>query len=145
MGVYTIHVVGESFENRQDEIELCEAGEPVVLKREPDNPYDDLAIKVLSSTGSALGYIGRENNEFLARIIDEGGNISAKIEQIIGAEGSKADLGVVLEVCTGSDAAQNELEYARTASVDEPDPGENSGLTTLVLLAIGAWFLWLIF
>ena len=104
MGVYTIHVVGESFENRQDEIRLCGAGDTVQLKREPDNTYDDLAVNVLSSSGRSIGYIGRDNNEFIARIIDRGGNISATIERIIGAEGDKRDLGVVLEVCTGADA-----------------------------------------
>ena len=32
-------------------------GESLVLRREPDNPYDALAIEILTRTGSKLGYV----------------------------------------------------------------------------------------
>ena len=38
-------------------------GEALVLRREPDNAYDDLAIEVFTSAGAKLGYVPRADNE----------------------------------------------------------------------------------
>ena len=43
--------------SRQRLIAQCRVGEELVLEREPDNPVDQDAIRVLRVTGEQLGYI----------------------------------------------------------------------------------------
>ncbi len=47
-------------------------GGPLVLQREPWNPYDENAIVVLSPEGRKLGYIPRTQNRTLAYRLDQG-------------------------------------------------------------------------
>jgi hypothetical protein len=48
------------------------SGDLLVLRREPDNPHDPLAILILDRRGAKLGYIPRAKNEVLARLMDAG-------------------------------------------------------------------------
>jgi hypothetical protein len=52
----------------------------LVMKREVDNKYDALAIILLTSKGEKLGYIPKDKNEVLARLMDAGKLIFGKIE-----------------------------------------------------------------
>ena len=61
------------------------------LKREPDNPHDPLAIMILDEAGHHLGYVPRAKNEALARLMDAGKLLFARLE-------SKAWHGDWLEV-----------------------------------------------
>ena len=115
MGIYTVHVAGEQYENydgssRQKAIKKCRTGQPVTLVREPDNEYDQNAIKVISSFGQ-IGYVGRNNAEWLSRIIDEGRGVSAHVEGIFTDDGERH---VKLTIRTGSDH--------RDGSYDMRDP-----------------------
>ncbi len=105
MGIYKIHLAGESFGNRQNNILTCWEGQEVILKREPKNRYDSSAIRVLVGDKIDLGYIGRDNAEWLAEIIDGGRPVSAKIKAIIGGHGRKKNVGIILDVYTGKSAA----------------------------------------
>lgn len=63
-------------------VEADEAGEPhgLNLEREPDNPHDPNAIRVIGWWGSSrtfLGYVPKEYAECYARIADSGGRILA--------------------------------------------------------------------
>ena len=55
-------------------------GAALVLKREPDNAHDALAIMVFAESGTHLGYVPRAKNEALARLMDAGKWIFAKLE-----------------------------------------------------------------
>ena len=55
-------------------------GDMLSLKREPDNPYDPLAIMILTEAGEHLGYVPRAKNETLARLMDAGKLLFAKLE-----------------------------------------------------------------
>lgn len=109
MGEYTISVVGESFKNedgtpRQKVIRRCRVGDPVALIREPDNPYDENAVAVVHG-GGQIGYIGRDQNHWLSRAMDDGAAVSGEIQYINGAGWFFARrYGVVLLVRTGADA-----------------------------------------
>lgn len=48
-------IAGVSF--RQDAVRDTKPGDTVLLRREPDNPYDADAIAVFSAEGRALGYL----------------------------------------------------------------------------------------
>ena len=49
-------------------------GEPLELRREPDNEYDSAAIMVLKN-GTHLGYIPKTDNSGLAQYMDDGGEV----------------------------------------------------------------------
>jgi len=50
------------------------------LKREPENPHDPLAIMVFNEAGHHLGYVPRAKNEVLARLLDAGKLLFAKLK-----------------------------------------------------------------
>lgn len=55
-------------------------GALLVLKREPANPHDALAIMIFNEKGAQLGYVPRAKNEALARLMDAGKLLFAKLE-----------------------------------------------------------------
>ncbi len=75
-----VHIAGTSYVEDIEEIEseLIE-GDMIVMKREPDNQYDELAILILDKKGRKIGYVPRNNNAILARLMDAGKIIFAKI------------------------------------------------------------------
>ena len=55
-------------------------GDMLPLKREPNNPHDPMAIMILTGAGEHLGYVPRAKNETLARLMDAGKLLFAKLE-----------------------------------------------------------------
>ena len=53
--------------------------EILLTLREPENKFDEFAILILTQKGKKLGYIPRDKNEILARLMDAGKLILAKI------------------------------------------------------------------
>jgi HIRAN domain len=90
---YRVNIVGES--NYQNSISACGTGEGVTLFHEPDNPYDERAIAVVSALGETIGYIARDTFVQEA-LIDEGKGYEAEIASI--ASGGKGLLGVILSL-----------------------------------------------
>lgn len=54
-------------------------GTALVLKREPANEHDELAILVETADGEKLGYVPRKHNPILARLMDAGKLLTAKV------------------------------------------------------------------
>jgi len=98
MGTYTLSIVGES--HYQDAIRRCRQGGRVILKREPENPYDENAVAVLREDGEKIGYLTRDNAVWVAEIMDEARQVEAKIERITGGTKDKPTRGVVIDVDT---------------------------------------------
>lgn len=74
-------VAGTTFLENLNEIErLIEKGQRLDLKREQDNKHDSFAIAIYNSQGDKLGYIPRNKNEILARLMDAGKWFSAKVQ-----------------------------------------------------------------
>ncbi|MFC3430689.1 MULTISPECIES: HIRAN domain-containing protein [Sphingobium] len=101
--IYTVGIVGESHKNsdgssRQSEIRRCRVGEPVKLVAEPHNPYDSLAIAVLSRRGICIGYISRDHNGWIGEKLADQAIASACIGMIVGGELGKPSRGVLLEL-----------------------------------------------
>ena len=67
-----------------DELRGVEAGllpgTMLTLQREPANAHDKLAIRVYDTVGHALGYVPRITNAPLARLMDAGKQLLARIE-----------------------------------------------------------------
>jgi hypothetical protein len=55
-------------------------GVPLVLRRDPNNPYDEHAILVLTESGEKLGYLPRDRNEVPARLMDAGKSLFSRLE-----------------------------------------------------------------
>ena len=56
-------------------------GDPLTLTREPDNPYDPNAVRV-DWRGEKLGYVPRADNADLARHMDRGTKVEARISRL---------------------------------------------------------------
>lgn len=92
-------VAGTTFIKNLHEIETkLEQGQYLDLKREPDNKYDAFAVAIYNSQGEKLGYVPRDKNQMLARLMDAGKWFYAKIQSKIW-EGSwlKIDLEIYLK------------------------------------------------
>lgn len=74
-------------------------GDALTLTREPDNPYDPRAVRV-DWQGHKLGYVPRRENADVARLLDNGQPLTARISRL--AEGrdpwSRVRFEVVLPV-----------------------------------------------
>lgn len=56
-------------------------GDPLTLVREPGNVHDDNAIRV-DWRGQQLGYVPRRDNSALARLMDKGVRLDARIVRL---------------------------------------------------------------
>ena len=83
----------------------CKPGMDLVLKREPTNPHDRNAIGVwvvakmlfLPKTVQ-IGYLGAEVAKELAPVIDNNGEVTAKITEVTGGTKDKRERGVNIEI-----------------------------------------------
>lgn len=55
---------------------------PLQLFRELTNPYDEWAIVIKNEKGEKLGYVLRSRNLILARLMDAGKLIYAKVKEV---------------------------------------------------------------
>jgi hypothetical protein len=56
-------------------------GDPLMLVREPDNPHDARAVRV-QWNGHMLGYVPRAENDAVARQLDRGNRLEARIVRL---------------------------------------------------------------
>jgi hypothetical protein len=90
-------VVGVTFNGRQAAIARLFAGEEILLKREPTNPYDINAIRVERSDGQQIGYINRYLAATLATSFDACHQpVPACIYCLTGSSCPGYSLGVVI-------------------------------------------------
>lgn len=78
----TLAIVGVDFPNkrgpaRRFELEICQPGEPIELRPEPDNKFDEHAVAVYSCRGIQLGYIASIRAVRIAQLIRQGTEIAA--------------------------------------------------------------------
>lgn len=74
-----VYVAGISHLEDPDIVLELKAGDPVVLKREKDNAYDELAVILFDVKGRKLGYVPRRKNAVFARLMDAGKRLSGKV------------------------------------------------------------------
>jgi hypothetical protein len=66
----------------EDELDELDDSPVFDLVREPNNPYDEFAIRVQTKKGRKLGYIPRKQNEALARLMDAGRELYAELVSV---------------------------------------------------------------
>ena len=123
----TLNVVGESYMNldgssRQNEILCCWPGEPVTLRREPDNPHDEDAVAVDSCRGIQLGYLSRQHAPWIGGKIDNGNHVIAIVERVVGGLPGERFHGIQIRVnCEGEEPDQpSGTRQALLAAVAKP-------------------------
>lgn len=73
-------VAGTTYRENIEEIaEWLETGANLRLQREPENKFDPSAIAVYDAQNNILGYVPRAKNEVLARLLEAGKHLSAKL------------------------------------------------------------------
>lgn len=78
----TLPIVGVDYPNkrgpaRRFELEICQIGEPIELRPEPDNPADEHAVAVYSCRGIQLGYIPSVRAVRIAQLFRQGADVRA--------------------------------------------------------------------
>jgi len=73
-------IAGTSHRELKDTEPALVSGALLVLKRESANPHDPLAIMIFTEAGEHLGYVPRAKNEALARLMDAGKLLFARLE-----------------------------------------------------------------
>ena len=73
------HIAGTSHVPIKEIEPDLNAGDTLVLKREPDNEHDPLAILIIDTNSRKVGYVPKLKNEALARLMDAGKLLFAKL------------------------------------------------------------------
>ncbi len=74
------HVAGTTYKDFENIEPGVQEGNFLTFKREANNKYDELAISVYDEVGNNIGYVPRDKNEILARLMDGGKLIFGKIK-----------------------------------------------------------------
>lgn len=74
-----------------------EPGAPLKLQRDAGNPYDPWAVQVLDGQHRRLGFVSCEHNEVVARLLDGGKAVAARLKRIASVEAwTRLEMGVYL-------------------------------------------------
>lgn len=92
-------VVGVTFDDRQDVISNIRVGEFLELVPEPENQYDENAIKVVKKSGEQIGYLSRSIAKetqwfFTVSLLSR----RAKVMKIVGDKSKDHSLGIIIEI-----------------------------------------------
>ena len=71
-------LAGSQFHDLPAVVSQIRVGDPLTLKREPNNPHDSNAIQVLWQ-GHLLGFVPRRENKAVARAMDRGDPLVARV------------------------------------------------------------------
>lgn len=77
--------------------QLLKKGEPLLLRREPDNQYDSHAIEVFTTDQQKLGYIPKHLNHVVAELMDQQCDIDAVITAIFSVEWEPVTIRVYMQ------------------------------------------------
>lgn len=103
----TIRAAGTAFGNRQQKLEYIAQFRlnelQVTLQREPENPYDQDAIKVFITVlpirkYTQVGYLPKSLSKEVAKVMDAGVALKAELKGIIGGYSYKEHYGVLLNI-----------------------------------------------
>lgn len=95
-GIYRCALSGLSHSSYALYAKQIEAGDELELRRDAHNQYDQFAIKVCFD-GEQIGWIPKGQNEILARLLDHGLDVRAKV--ISHDTGAALDKRLYILVC----------------------------------------------
>jgi hypothetical protein len=95
------YVTGTGYHAAPSEAPRLRVGEPLVLRRRPDNAYDPRTVEVWTTGGGKLGHVPRIDNQALARLMDAGLVPKARVSAVAGhPERPEIRLDVTIAVAT---------------------------------------------
>lgn len=121
---FVTKVVGVSFGGRQDCARTLQAGQALLVVRQPDNPEDPNAIAVETTEGASLGFLRRQIAAALAPAMDAGAAYSAEVLGVSGGTAEKPTLGVSIQV------VRHDVQTSRGSDPTAP-AGERQRLASL--------------
>lgn len=121
-------VVGVTFDDRQKVVASLRPGQCLLLDREPTNPHDPHAVRVLREDGALVGYLSAEVAGRLSPQMDRGARYRAIVAGITG--GVDRYLGVNLRLELEEDAERPPLLRVRASSPSERQVERLVGLVT---------------
>lgn len=89
------HVAGFHYGHGPYVLDRLDIGDTLTLAREPENPYDRAAVRI-EWNGAKLGYVPRAENAPIARLLDQGQPLSARIQSLDRSE-ARAPVKFVIE------------------------------------------------
>lgn len=111
-------IAGTTFDRRQDIIEelsddgMLEPGQILLLKREPENPYDRNAISVIHpDTMQQLGFIGKDLASTMAPNMDRGVKYSVEVNQVTGGTGYSYGINITVREGDVPEPKSEEPQY----------------------------------
>lgn len=75
------HIAGFQYYKGEEIEKNLKENDILILKREPQNPHDYFAVEVFRDNAK-IGYLPRSDNKLIARMMDQGVNLKAKIRNI---------------------------------------------------------------
>lgn len=100
--IYPQGIVGE--QHYQDAVKTCRTGERVFICHEPDNPHDELALKVETAGGQTIGYLPKDC-WIREAVHEQGRGVTATILSL--EKSPRGFMGVVLNVTLTDDEVRD--------------------------------------
>ncbi|HXV23600.1 MAG TPA: HIRAN domain-containing protein [Alphaproteobacteria bacterium] len=75
-------VAGTAYYEAEPAHPMLGLGEDLILRRQPENPYDGKAIEVFTRSGMKLGYVPRLDNSALSALMDDGRRLAARVTSL---------------------------------------------------------------
>ena len=75
------NVAGTTFLDLDDIEPKLKKHQLLMLKREPNNEYDNNAILILTEEGQKLGYVPQDKNEVLSKLMDAGKLLFGRLDE----------------------------------------------------------------
>jgi hypothetical protein len=139
--------------DRQDIARECRPGEPLALRREPDNAQDKNAVAVFRENGDQVGYLSASVAERLAPLLDADAPITAVVSEVTGGTADHPTYGVNIRIHdgngaptagdgapaahAGAQAGATLAERAKVTARAQPEVRARRGCATAVVAIVG--------
>ena len=80
--LFETYIAGTMYIEDESLIDALNIGEKLTLKREPQNAFDEKAIRVDNKDGKKLGYVPEKDNLIFSRLMDAGKMLYAKVVKV---------------------------------------------------------------
>ena len=80
--LFETYIAGTMYIEDESLIDALNLGEKLTLKREPQNAFDEKAIRVDNKDGKKLGYVPEKDNLIFSRLMDAGKMLYAKVLKV---------------------------------------------------------------
>ena len=82
MFLFECFVAGFAYYDDKKVLKTLSPGDPLILKREPRNSHDHLAIEIYTQNGVKLGYVPRDINAVPSALMDQSVPLKAVIAEV---------------------------------------------------------------